>query len=141
MMTKHPSDRRVALDAAVALHSQQYSIQVHRGELDGADAGVLATASTIFGWLTRPTEHDPVLLALAARIASLEEHMAQVDDIIAEINNATNALAARIERVIVSTDEATAAKLRPIVTSLEGMAQDKNNPVPDPVPPVDSEPV
>ncbi len=141
MMTKHPSARRVALDAAVALHRQQ--IQVNHGDRTRADddADLLATASAIFGWLTRPAEYDPVLLALAARIASLEEHMAQVDDIIAEINNATNALAARIERVIVSTDEATAAKLRPIVTSLEGMAQDKNNPVPDPVPPVDSEPV
>jgi len=127
----------VALDAAVALHSQQYAIQVHRGELDGADACVLATASTIFGWLTRPAEHDPVLLALAARITSLEEHMAQVDDVIVAINEATNALAARIERVIETTDADTAAKLRPIVTNLEEMAQDRDNPVP----PVEPEPV
>ncbi len=134
---KQPSDRRVALDAAVALHHQQYAIQVHHGDLDSADADVLATASTIFGWLTRPAEHDPVLLALAARIASLEEHMAQVDDVIVAINEATNALAARIERVIETTDADTAAKLRPIVTNLEEMAQDRDNPVP----PVEPEPV
>jgi len=136
-MSKHPSDRRVALDAAVALHSQQFAILAHRGELDGADAGVLATASTIFGWLTRPTDYDPVIVGLTERIASLEEHMAQVDDVIVAINEATNALAARIERVIETTDADTAAKLRPIVTNLEGMAQDRDNPVP----PVEPEPV
>ena len=134
---KHPSDRRVALDAAVALHHQQYAIQIHRGDPDGADACVLATASTIFGWLTRPTEHDPVLLALAARITSLEEHMAQVDDIILVINDRTNALAERVRLVIENTDAETAAKLRPIATALDGIAADKN----DPAPPLEGEPV
>ena len=133
---KHPSDRRVALDAAVALHHQQYAIQVHHGDLDGADAGVLATASTIFGWLTRPAEYDPVLLALAARITSLEEHMAQVDDIILVINDRTNALAERVRRVIENTDAETAAKLRPIAAALDGIAVDKN----DPAPPLEPEP-
>jgi len=136
-MTKCPSDRRVALDAAVALRHQQYAVQVHRGEHDSADADVLATASTIFGWLTRPTEHDPVLLALAARIASLEEHMAQVDDIILVINDRTNALAERVRRVIENTDAETAAKLRPIAAALDGIAADKN----DPAPPLEGEPV
>lgn len=136
-MTKHPSDRRVALDAAVALHLQQYAIEVHHGDLESADADVLATASTIFGWLTRPAEHDPVLIALAARIASLEEHMSQVDDVIVLMRDATDAVAARIERVIESTDANTAAKLRPIVANLEEMGKDPENPVP----PIEPEPV
>jgi hypothetical protein len=133
-MTKYPSDRRVALDAAVALHSQQYAIQVHRGELDGADADVLATASTIFGWLTRPAEHDPVLIALTTRIASLEDRMSKTDEMIAQINTKTNALAERVRVAMEGADADTAAKLAPIATALDGIAADPNNPVPDPEP-------
>jgi len=117
-------DRRTALSTAVELHSRYYET----GEDD--TSVVIRTASTIFGWLTGSAEHDPVIIGLTKRIASLEEHMAQVDDVIVAINEATNALAARIDRVIEGTDAATAEKLRPIVTALEGMAQDKDNLVP-----------
>lgn len=135
-MTKHPSDRLEALAAAVALHRQQ--IQVNHGDRTRADddADLLATASAIFGWLTRPTEHDPVIVGLTERIASLEEHMAQVDDIILVINDRTNALAERVRRVIEDTDAETAEKLRPIATALDGIAVDKN----DPAPPLEPEP-
>ena len=129
MMSPDPSDdRTTALNAALELHQQRPA--------DDA-AAVIRTASTIFGWLTGSAEYDPVIIGLTERITALEEHMAQVDDVIVAINDATNALAARIERVIEGTDATTAAKLRPIVTSLEGMALDKDNPVP----PVEPEPV
>jgi len=133
-MSKHPSDRRVALDAAVALHHQQYAIQIHHGDLDSADADVLATASRIFGWLTRPAEHDPVLLALAARITSLEDAMRQTKEMIDQINTATNELAQRVERAMEGADAETAALLAPIVPALRGIAADPENPVPDPEP-------
>ena len=124
-----PGDaREVALNAALELHQ-------HRPADDAA--AVIRTASTIFGWLTGSAEYDPVIIGLTERIASLEARMSQVDDIIIVINEETNALAARIEQVIVNTDAETAAKLRPIATSLSSMAQDKNDPVPDPAPPVE----
>jgi uncharacterized coiled-coil protein SlyX len=121
-LASEPGDaREVALSAALELHQRRP---------EGDTAAVIRTASTIFGWLTGSAEHDPVIIGLTKRIASLEEHMAQVDDVIVAINEATNALAARIDRVIEGTDAATAEKLRPIVTALEGMAQDKDNLVP-----------
>ncbi len=121
-LASEPGDaREVALSAALELHQRRP---------EGDTAAVIRTASTIFGWLTGSAEHDPVIIGLTKRIASLEEHMAQVDDVIIAINEATNALAARIDRVIEGTDAATAEKLRPIVTALEGMAQDKDNLVP-----------
>ena len=128
MMSPDPSDdRTAALNAALELHERR----------PGDDtAAVIRTASTIFGWLTGSAEYDPVIIGLTERIASLEEHMSQVDDIILVINDETNALAARIEQVIANTDAETAAKLRPIATALGSMAQDKNDPVPDPIEPV-----
>lgn len=126
-LTSEPGDaREVALSAALELHQQRS---------DGDAAAVIRTASTIFGWLTGSAEYDPVIIGLTERIASLEARMSQVDDIILVINEETNALAARIEQVIANTDAETAAKLRPIATALGSMAQDKNDPVPDPIEP------
>jgi len=122
MMSPDPSDdRTAALNAALELHERR----------PGDDtAAVIRTASTIFGWLTGSAEYDPVIIGLTERIASLEEHMSQVDDIILVINDRTNALAERVRLVIENTDAETAAKLRPIAAALDGIAADKDNPVP-----------
>ncbi len=136
-MTKHPSDRRVALDAAVALHHQQYAIQIHHGDLDSADAGVLATASTIFGWLTRSADYDPVLIALAARIASLEDRMSLSETALEDLNDATNEVAAELDQLrgeISATDTALADRIGSAATRLRGLAADPANPVPEPEP-------
>lgn len=138
-MTKHPSDRRVALDAAVALHHQQYAVQVHHGDLDSADADVLATASTIFGWLTGSAEHDPVIIGLTERIASLEDRMAKTETALEDLNDATNEVAAELDQLrgeISATDTALADRIGSAATRLRGLAADPANPVPDPVEPV-----
>jgi len=140
-MSKHPSDRHVALDAAVALHRQQFAIQIDRGDLDGAGDDVIGTAALIFGWLTRPADHDPVLIALATRIASLEDRMAKTETALADLNDATNEVATRLDALsarIESTDSETAAQISAAADRLRGLAADPNNPVPpvDPNAPV-----
>jgi hypothetical protein len=70
------------------------------------------------------------LLARSPRFRALEFRMSDVSDAIAEINTETDALAARVDAIVESTDDATAAQLRPIASRLRGIAADPANPVP-----------
>jgi hypothetical protein len=67
------------------------------------------------------------------RIQTLEYHMARLDDALAELNDATNAVAARLEDVlgdIEQADSAAADKVRVEVERLRSLAADPQNPVP-----------
>jgi chromosome segregation ATPase len=75
-------------------------------------------------------------VALAAsiqKITTMEEHMSQTDDAVAELNTATNDLAARIDAILAneaSLDANTASELRAVRDRLQGLAADPANPVP-----------
>jgi len=71
--------------------------------------------------------------ALAKRITKLEENMARLDDVIAQINDATNAIAAELDDLrsqLATGDSAAADKLQPIADRLRAMAADPDNVVP-----------
>ncbi|MGH3430598.1 MAG: hypothetical protein ACRDQZ_24030, partial [Mycobacteriales bacterium] len=73
------------------------------------------------------------LAQLNHRITQLEARMSAVDDKIALLDTATNDIAAELETLrgqIAAEDADTAAKLDPIITRLQGLAADPNNPVP-----------
>lgn len=60
----------------------------------------------------------------------LEVVMSDVSDAITEINTETDALAARVDAIVETVDDETAAQLRPIADRLRGIAADPSNPVP-----------
>jgi len=69
-------------------------------------------------------------------IQGQEKLMGAVDDLKAAFNEATNAIAARIDRILQGQDEALRAALQPELDRLLAMGSDPVEPVP-PVPPVD----
>lgn len=69
-------------------------------------------------------------------IKQQEKLMGAVDDLKAAFNEATNAIAARIDRILQGQDEALRAALQPELDRLLAMGSDPVEPVP-PVPPVD----
>jgi len=120
--------RQAALNAAVELHGQS-------GDL--ATDEVIATAAGLHGWLTGSAAHDPYVLALEERIASLEDFMIETRKALAELNGATNAVATRLESLasrLEADDSEAAALIRAEVTRLHDFAADPDNPVPDPGP-------
>ncbi len=73
-------------------------------------------------WPRKITVHD-----LQMR---MEQFMERTEEAIRAINTETDALAARIDELVTSTDEETAAALRPIADRLRSIAADPSDPVP-----------
>jgi hypothetical protein len=70
----------------------------------------------------------------------MEVRLSATEDAIVELDEATTAVADRIDALIASQgalDESTASAIRTETARLRGMASDPENPVPDPVPPAD----
>jgi hypothetical protein len=75
-------------------------------------------------------------------ITQLEERMSATENAIADLNAATNEVAAELDELrnqLASTDQATADQLGQVAARLRGLAADPENPVPDP--PADPQPV
>jgi hypothetical protein len=73
------------------------------------------------------------VLSIGDRLTTLERHMAKIDDLITQINDATNAIAAKITRIqqaIEAGDGSAAARLQPLADQLTALGQDPSNPVP-----------
>lgn len=73
------------------------------------------------------------VLSVGDRLTTLETHMAKIDDVIAQINDATNTIAAKITRIqqaIESGDGGAAARLQPLADQLTALGADLANPVP-----------
>lgn len=129
--------RRLAMTLAAHVHAR-----CHDGTTD-ADQRLTTTADVITGWLTT----DPAQTALVDRINQLEALMTsfgnRMDDTqaaIAELNQATDDLATRIDTIIDTTDVDTAAALAPIRDRLRLLATDPSQPVP-PEEPTPDQPV
>jgi septal ring factor EnvC (AmiA/AmiB activator) len=74
---------------------------------------------------------------LERRIKRLERHMSRVDDVIAQLNTATDEIArdlADLRDQIENLDPETAAKFEPLLARLTALGQDPSNPVPNPEP-------
>lgn len=75
------------------------------------------------------------LSTLERRMRRMEIRMTAVDDVLQEINEATNDIAGDLERLrteVQGSDAALAARLAPLAERLRAMAVDPENPVPDP---------
>jgi uncharacterized coiled-coil protein SlyX len=74
-------------------------------------------------------------LALAElRISRLEQQMSAVDDIIADLNTATDEIANDLDALreqVSGLDAVTAEKFQPLVDRLRALGQDPQNPVPE----------
>jgi hypothetical protein len=74
------------------------------------------------------------LVEYGQRIYRLEKYMARLDDVINDLNTATNDIAAELDALrgdMANLDSATADRLTPLVERLRGLAADPENPVPD----------
>ena len=72
---------------------------------------------------------------LKQRIRRLEALMATVEDVLAQLDSATNDLATKLQELqteVANFDSATADKFTPIVQRLQTLAADPGNPVPEP---------
>lgn len=72
------------------------------------------------------------LMSLEQAIQQIGVKVSAVDDVLVQLNDATNLVAARLETVIGTMDAETAAKIQPYVDHLKALAADPNNPVPEP---------
>lgn len=73
------------------------------------------------------------ILGIDTRLTNLETNMARIDAIIAQMNDATNAIAAKITRIqeqLEAGDTTAAAQLQPIADQLTALGADPSNPVP-----------
>ena len=68
-----------------------------------------------------------------------DRFMGKIDDLRDAMNEATTAIAARIERILQGQDDAVSAEFQPVLDNLRAMGQDPDNPVPpvDPGTPAD----
>lgn len=67
------------------------------------------------------------------RLDHLERHMSRVDDVITDLNTATDEIASDLEDLrnqVAGLDETTAAKFTPLVERLRALGADPQNPVP-----------
>jgi uncharacterized coiled-coil protein SlyX len=74
------------------------------------------------------------LVEYGQRLYRLEQHMSRVDDVIADLNTATDEIATELEQLrgdVANVDTVTADKLTPLVERLRGLGADPENPVPD----------
>lgn len=84
--------------------------------------------------------NDEKIMRMLNRITERQdETMSKVDDLRSAFDEATSAIAARIERILQGQDDAIVAQFTPVLENLRSMGQDPENPVPS-VPPVDGEP-
>jgi uncharacterized coiled-coil protein SlyX len=70
---------------------------------------------------------------LEYRLSRMEQHMSAVDDVIADINTATDEIANDLEALrsqVSGLDAVTAEKFGPIVERLRALGADPENPVP-----------
>jgi hypothetical protein len=72
------------------------------------------------------------LASLELDIQQIGVKVSAVDDVLVQLNDATNLVAARLETVVGTLDAETAAKIQPYVDHLKELAADPNNPVPPP---------
>lgn len=78
-----------------------------------------------------------LLLPHTQTMINMEARMAQVDAALVELDEATNEVAADLERLagqIEASDAATAGEIRTRATRLRALAADPENPVPDEAP-------
>jgi uncharacterized coiled-coil protein SlyX len=70
---------------------------------------------------------------LEYRMSRMEQHVTQIDDVIAELNDATNQIAEELDALrgdVANVDTVTAQKFQPLVDRLRQLAADPSNPVP-----------
>jgi phage host-nuclease inhibitor protein Gam len=70
---------------------------------------------------------------LEARAREMDARMSAVDDVVRQLNEATNDVADDVERLraeVQGSDAATAEKFTPIIERLRALAVDPENPVP-----------
>jgi uncharacterized coiled-coil protein SlyX len=82
-------------------------------------------------------------LRVFRRLDELECRMSATEDALAELDEATTAVADRIDELLASVgnlDATTAAAIRTETERLRGLASDPDNPVPDPAPEPTPEP-
>jgi uncharacterized coiled-coil protein SlyX len=75
------------------------------------------------------------LALLELRIARLEQSMSRVDDVITDLNTATDEIANDLDALreqVSGLDAVTAEKFQPLVDRLRALGADPENPVPDP---------
>jgi uncharacterized coiled-coil protein SlyX len=75
------------------------------------------------------------LALLELRTARLEQSMSRVDDVIADLNTATDEIANDLDALrqqVSGLDAVTAEKFQPLVDRLRALGADPENPVPDP---------
>lgn len=87
------------------------------------------------------SNHDPIsrhLRVIDRRLSTLEYRVSAVDDVIAELNTATDLQ--RLRDQVAGGDQAVAAQFQPLIDRLTAMGQDPQNPVPD-QPPAEPTPV
>lgn len=99
---------------------------------------LMTSLTARIAWLTAPWRNPqnrdgPDRLVLS-RIEHLENRMEDTTAAIAELNAETDALAARIDGVLDSVDDSTAAELRLVSARLKGIAADPADPVPADLP-------
>jgi uncharacterized coiled-coil protein SlyX len=73
------------------------------------------------------------VFGIDARLTNLEARVAKIDTVIAQINDATNAVAAKLKRIqeqLEAGDMSAIAQLQPIADHLTAMGADPDNPVP-----------
>jgi hypothetical protein len=81
----------------------------------------------VFDWLRLPLRFD-------RRLTRLETRMTTVDEVVQQLNDATDEIARDLEGLrgqITDGDAAAAEKLTPIISRLQVLGQDPQNPVPD----------
>lgn len=123
-----PDDvRERAMEWAVSLH--------HELEFNGTEADnarLIGTASAIRRWLVQP-ESDPAIADLQTRLAALEAKMTAAQDALADLDLATNEVAAELDDLrgqIATTDAALADRIGAAASRLRTLAADPTNPVP-----------
>lgn len=78
-----------------------------------------------------------LLLALSFRptLKRIEHHMSQLSDLVTQINDETNAIAARIDSLLAGQDDPAAiAQLTAISARLKTLGANPQQPIPPPVP-------
>lgn len=84
-------------------------------------------------WVQHVSETEATTLSLQ----EMRNEMASTDEIVARLGSATDELArdlAALRDEVAGSDAAIAAKFEPLVSRLEQMGADPENPVPDPEP-------
>lgn len=87
---------------------------------------------------------DARIVGIEQNIDLLGEFMSKITEALADLDDATNAVAARLDALagqVAASDQSAADQIKVEADRLRTLAADPNNPVPEPVPPVDQPPV